>query len=86
MENLVQNLLLMMDHLFFRFETNEYKALLGIYVNNKEALNFLQNYQHDDIVAVTFIKQSASEWSITPPERDLLTYFVNSSNVNLFKA
>lgn len=71
--------------IFLRLKKNEYKALLGVYVNNKGALNFLQNYQYDDIVAVKFLKPSASEWTITPLERLKITAFANSSNFNVFK-
>lgn len=59
--------------------------MLGIYINNKAALNFLQSYDHNDIVAITFVKQSAGYWTITPPERERMIAAVNSSNIDLFK-
>lgn len=53
--------------------------MLSFYNNDKNALTFISNYLNSDITAITFSTDSATTWSISPPDRQRMIEEVNSS-------
>lgn len=56
--------------------------LLKAYDDNKAALTFINNYEAADIAAVKFSNDSATVWTISPPDRQRMIEEINSSKIN----
>ncbi|KAF5269329.1 hypothetical protein FQR65_LT02631 [Abscondita terminalis] len=63
----------------YRFDEIDYNRMHGVYAEDKGALTFLTNYQASDIVAMKFSVNSASVWSISPPDRKRMIDELNST-------
>lgn len=52
----------------YRFNSTDWDRLLKTYEENKTALTFISNYEPADVAAIKFSIDSASVWSISPPD------------------
>ncbi|KAI4464688.1 hypothetical protein MML48_3g00017133 [Holotrichia oblita] len=64
----------------YQFDESDVNALMTTYKMNKYVVDFINNYEHRDIVAIKLSQDSANLWSISPPDRKRMIDEVNSTS------
>lgn len=60
-----------------KYTEKNYEDLRKVYeiaVKDRAGVTFLENYGHDDIVAVKLSTESSKLWTISPPDKERLKY------------
>ncbi|KAK9732190.1 Piezo [Popillia japonica] len=61
------------------FTESEVTALVTTFKSNRYIIDFVNNYEHQDIVAIKLSRDSANLWSISPPDRQRMINEISSN-------
>ncbi|XP_017768658.1 PREDICTED: piezo-type mechanosensitive ion channel component isoform X3 [Nicrophorus vespilloides] len=64
----------------YKFKENDFHVFQQLFTKHKGAQTFLSNYEYSDLAAVKLSGDSATVWSISPPDHDRLVEEVESNN------
>ncbi|XP_051158273.1 piezo-type mechanosensitive ion channel component-like isoform X4 [Leptopilina boulardi] len=68
------------DTSIFQYTEQDYKTFKDIYLQDRSAVTFLENYVNTDIAAVRLSGSSKTLWSISPPDRERLKNELESNS------
>ncbi|XP_043467300.1 piezo-type mechanosensitive ion channel component isoform X5 [Leptopilina heterotoma] len=68
------------DASIFQYTEQDYKTFKDIYLQDRTAVTFLENYVNSDIAAVRLSGSSKKLWSISPPDRERLKNELESNS------